>query len=121
MMLEQRMEKMPQVCLKKNMKLNPDKVQLGRRVEFGGVSIEACKTRGDDQKRVYLSPREEKLQTFLDLKTPESKDLQWKTTFGGRQPSLEDDLRWKMTFNGRQPLVEDDLRWKTTFGGDSSL
>ena len=54
-MLEQRMEKMLQVCLKKNMKLNPDKVQLGRRVEFGGVSIEACKTRGDAQKRGYLS------------------------------------------------------------------
>ena len=32
-MLEQRMEKMLQVCLKKNMKLNPDKVQIGRRVE----------------------------------------------------------------------------------------
>ena len=72
-MLEQRMEKMLQVCLKKNMKLHPDKVQLGRRVEFGGVSVEACRTEGDDQKRVYLSPSEKKLKTFLDLKTPETK------------------------------------------------
>ena len=70
-MLEQRMEKMLQVCLKKNMKLNPDKVQIGRCVDFGGVTIEACKTRGDDQRRIYLSPSEEKLQAFLDLKTPE--------------------------------------------------
>ena len=33
-------------------------------------------------------------------------DLQWKTTFDGRQPSMEDDLQWKTTFNGRQPSSE---------------
>ena len=71
--LEQRMEKMLKVCLKKNMKLHPDKFQIGRRVTFGGVTIEACKARGDDERRVYLSPSEEKFQAFLDLKTPESK------------------------------------------------
>ena len=51
----------------------PDKVQIGRRVDFGGVTIEACKTKGDDERRVYMSPSEEKLQAFLDLKIPESK------------------------------------------------
>ena len=40
-------------------------------------------------------------------------------TFGGRRPSMEDNLQWKTTFGGRQtsveevgekqPLVEDDL------------
>ena len=40
-----------------------------------------------------------------------------KTTFGGRQPSVEDTLWWKTTFGGRQHLVEDDLQWKTTFSG----
>ena len=44
-------------------------------------------------------------------------DLYWKTTFGGRQPSVDDDFRWKTTFGGRRPLVEEDLRSKTTFGG----
>ena len=72
-MLEQRMERMLEVCLKKNMKLHPEKIQLGRRVEFGGVSVEACRAKGDNQKRVYLSPSEDKLAAFLDLKTPESK------------------------------------------------
>ena len=48
-------------------------VEIGRRVDFGGVTIEACKTRGYNQSRVYLSPSEEKLQAFLDLKAPESK------------------------------------------------
>ena len=72
-MLEQRMEKMLEVCLKKNMKLHPDKLQIGRRVTFGGVTIEACKAEGDAERRVYMSPSEEKLQAFLDLKTPEFK------------------------------------------------
>ena len=40
-------------------------------MEFGGVSAEACRAMGDDQRRVYLSPSE--LAAFLDLKTPESK------------------------------------------------
>ena len=38
--------------------------------------------------------------------------LWWKTTFGGRLPSMEDDLRWKTTFGGRQPSAEDFLQWK---------
>ena len=71
--LEERMEKILKVCLRKNLKLHPDKLQIGRRVTFDGVTIEACKTEGDNQRRVYMSPSEEKLQTFLDLKTPQSK------------------------------------------------
>ena len=71
--LEERMEKILKVCLRKNMKLHPDKLQIGRRVTFGGVTIEACKTDGDNQRRVYMSPSEEKLQTFLELKTPQTK------------------------------------------------
>ena len=57
----------------KKMKLHPDKLQIGGRVNFGGVTIEASKTEGDDQRRVYMSPSEDKLQTFLVLKTPQSK------------------------------------------------
>jgi hypothetical protein len=30
-------------------------------------------------------------------------NLEWKTTFNGRQPSMEDNLQWHTTFNGRQP------------------
>ena len=44
-------------------------------------------------------------------------DLWWKTTFGGRRPSVEDNLRWKVTFSERRPSVEDDLQWQTTFVG----
>ena len=51
-MLEEMMNKMLQVCLRKIMKLHPNKLQIGRKVTFGGVSIEACKAEGDAQKRV---------------------------------------------------------------------
>ena len=37
-------------------------------------------------------------------------------TFDGRRLSMEDDLQWKTTFDGRQPLMEadneDDLKNK---------
>ena len=48
---------------------------------------------------------------------PWEDNLWWKTTFSGRQPSVEDNLRWKTTFSGRWPLVEDDLWWKMTCNG----
>ena len=44
-------------------------------------------------------------------------DRQWKMTFDGRRPSMEENLRWKTTFDRRRPSMEDDLRWKTTFDG----
>ena len=44
-------------------------------------------------------------------------NLQWKMTFGGRQPLVEDNLWWKTTFSGGWPLVENNLRWRTTFSG----
>ena len=34
---------------------------------------------------------------------------------------MEDDLQWKTTFGGRQPSMEDNLQWKTTFGGSKLL
>ena len=41
-------------------------------------------------------------------------DLQWKTTFNGRQPSTEGDLQQKTTLNRRLPPMGDDLKQKTT-------
>ena len=36
-------------------------------------------------------------------------ELIWKTTFDGRQPSMDVALRWKTTFDGRRTLTEDNL------------
>ena len=35
-------------------------------------------------------------------------DLQWKTTFYGRQPTIEDNLRWKTPFDVRRPSMEEN-------------
>ena len=50
------------------MKLNPKKFQLG--TKFGGVTIEGTKQKGDKEKRVYISPAEDKLKEFFDIPTP---------------------------------------------------
>ena len=42
-------------------------------------------------------------------------DCRWKTTSGGRRPSVEDDLRRKTPFSGRRHSVEDNFLWKTTY------
>ena len=42
-------------------------------------------------------------------------DFQWKTTFAGRWPMMEDDLWWKTTYDGRRLMMEDKLWWKTTY------
>ena len=54
--------------------------------------------------------------TFSGRQPSVEDNLQWKTTFGGRWPSVKDDLQWKTTFSGRQPSVEDNLCWKKTIG-----
>ena len=46
-------------------------------------------------------------------------DLQWKMTWGGWRPSVEDDFRWKTSCGGKRPSVEDDLQWKMTLIGSS--
>ena len=41
-------------------------------------------------------------------------NIQWKTTFDGRQPLMEDNIQWKTTFDRRRPSME---QWKATFNG----
>ena len=52
------------------MKLNRKKFQLGTKIKFGGVTIEDTKQKGDKEKRVYISPAEDKLKEFFDIPTP---------------------------------------------------
>ena len=44
-------------------------------------------------------------------------NLEWKTSFDQRRPSMEDNFWWITTFNGRPPSMKDDLRWKTSLDG----
>ena len=42
---------------------------MGPVVTYGGTKIEAAKQREDNKTAVYLSPSDEKLKIFLDVKT----------------------------------------------------
>ena len=71
--LDVRMRKVFQVCRDRNIKLNPSKLQCGRRVKFGGMMIEAGRSAGETQDTVYISPDQRKIYDFLDILTPSSK------------------------------------------------
>ena len=76
--LDVRMRKVFQVCRERGIKLNPSKLQCGRRVKFGGMMIEAARFEGETADTVYISPEQRKIDDFLNILTPSSK----KKTFG---------------------------------------
>ena len=54
------------------MKLSPSKLQLGRKVNYGGVVIEVAKAVWDISEGVFISPTEDKLHTFLNISVARS-------------------------------------------------
>ena len=44
-------------------------------------------------------------------------DVQWKSTFDGGWPSMEDDNRWDIFSDWRQDSIEDNLSQKMAFNG----
>lgn len=71
--LEEKMEDALKVYRKRNMKLSPSKFQCARQLTFRGVTIEALKQKGDTERRVYLTPEDEKIQNFLNIQSPKTK------------------------------------------------
>ena len=55
------------------MKISPSKFQLGSRVTYGGVVLEAARQVEDTKKTVFISPTQEKLDVFLKIPTPSCK------------------------------------------------
>merc|ERR1712055_462299 len=74
---EARMKKLLDVCRARNMKISPSKFQLGPKVTYGGVVLEATRVVGDPRRTVFMTPTEEKLAAFLNFPTPScKKDIQ---------------------------------------------
>merc|ERR1712030_127678 len=64
------------VCLRRGIKLAPSKLQVGRRLRWGGVMVESV-GRKDGRSDVLISPDQTKLDEFLDLERPRcKKDVQ---------------------------------------------
>merc|ERR1711891_74334 len=60
------------VCLRRGIKLAPSKLQVGRRLRWGGVMVESVGPR-DGRSDVLISPDQTKLDEFLDLERPKNK------------------------------------------------
>ena len=72
--LDVKMRKVFQVCRERGIKLNPNKLQCGRRVKFGGMMIEAVGSAGEaEENTVYISPEQRKIDDFFNIETPSSK------------------------------------------------
>ena len=75
--LDVRMRKVFQVCRERGIKLNPNKLQCGRRVKFGGMMIEAVGSAGEaEENTVYISPEQRKIDDFWNIETPSRKRMQ---------------------------------------------
>ena len=61
------------VCKRRGFKLSPSKLQCERRIKWGGVVIESVGPLGEGQSNVNISPDEQKVADFIDIKTPSCK------------------------------------------------
>merc|ERR1712030_225078 len=68
--LDERMRCVFSVCRKRGIKLSPSKLQCGRRIKWGGVIVESVGPLGEGQSDMKISPDEQKVSNFLDIKTP---------------------------------------------------
>ena len=66
------MRRIFKVCRKRGIKLSPSKLQIGRRIKWGGVIIESVGESEDDND-VFISADDKKLAEFLDISRPTSK------------------------------------------------
>ena len=57
------------ICRKRNMKLNPSKLKVGHKVEFGGTHVKYSPS----NKRIQISPSEEKEEELLGKEPPKTK------------------------------------------------
>ena len=65
------------VCRQRGIKLNPLKLQCGRRVKWGGMIVETVGAVGDDvENTVLISPDDQKIKDILETEIPS-----WKLKF----------------------------------------
>ena len=63
------LDKIFSICERRNIKLNPDKFHIGRRVEFGGSIIEYVPS----ENRIEISPSEAKVDELIGKDSPSTK------------------------------------------------
>ena len=114
------MRKLLKVCRNRNMNVNPEKLQLDREEVYGGTKIKGARQKGDRKTTVYMSPSEEKLRTFLDIKTPGSKtEVQRIAGMAAQMKKFVPGLM--MTFPAIQKMTAHNIPFKWTRKKEGSL
>ena len=70
--LDTAMRRVFSVCSKRGIKLSPSKLQIGRRIRWGGVIVESVGPL-EGRSDVMISPDEAKVADFLNISTPSTK------------------------------------------------
>ena len=66
------MRRIFQVCRRRGIKLSPSKLQIGRRIKWGGVIVESV-GESEEENDVFISADDHKVEDFLNISRPTSK------------------------------------------------
>merc|ERR1712208_78807 len=113
------MRKIFTVCQTRGIKLAPSKLQVGRKLKWGGVMVESIGHR-DGRADVLISPEQSKLDEFLNLERPQSKkDVQ---QICGLAAQMK---RWcpgmQVTYPGMQRLTSANVYFQWNLDLDKEL
>ena len=67
--LERRLQRLFLICRKKNIKLNPSKFELGRKVTFGGCEVQF----NAQNNHITIDPDRKKIEMLEDLAFPKTR------------------------------------------------
>ena len=70
--LDSAMRRVFSVCSRRGIKLSPSKLQIGRKIRWGGVIVESVGP-VEGRSEVLISPDEAKVADFLNIGTPSTK------------------------------------------------
>ena len=117
--LDEVMRRILGVCKDRGIKLAPSKLQVGRRLRWGGVMVESVGHR-EGRSDVLISPDQAKLDEFLDLERPKSKkDVQQLCGLAAQMKKFAPGMQ--VTYPGMQKLCAASVCFSWTADLDKEL
>ena len=107
------------VCAKRGINLAPSKLQVGRRLRWGGVVVESIGPR-EGRSDVLISPDQTKLDEFLNLERPKNKkDCQQLCGLAAQMKKFSPGMQ--VTYPGMQKLCAANVDFNWTEDLDREL
>ena len=117
--LDEVMRRILGVCQDRGIKLAPSKLQVGRRLRWGGVMVESVGHR-EGRSDVLISPDQAKLNEFFDLLRPKcKKDVQQLCGLAAQMKKFAP--RMQVTYPGMQKLCAANVYFNWTQDLDREL